>query len=274
MADGSYPANVNLPITFSYNHLWEWSMVYEFSVDLADLDNCGTIDQLTIVNSSVHHSPSKSGDSDEYFTPRLNFKKYISVDGGITYYDANNMPYPILPEGIKPIFKFVVANTGDINLSIERIDDDIFGIIFLANGSPIILAPGASQSFYYPNEQGEWEDSAWSNYLATNLTIANGQVNIDFCNDSAHTSLNENWVKHSDGYFYYTKAIAPGETVKLCIKVCPQGIPEGWQGYVFINLKAYAEAVQASNNAVYKIWFSEIAEPGPYPIEFQPKPVH
>jgi hypothetical protein len=54
-----YPATGE--IGFSKTHGWEWSMVYEFSVDLSGFGP----QPVRISNISSHHSPAKSGNEDD-----------------------------------------------------------------------------------------------------------------------------------------------------------------------------------------------------------------
>lgn len=70
----------------------------------------------------------------------IDVKTYVSVDGGTTWQDADNATGPYLANGIAPQFKFVVSNTGKLDLSNVDVTDDIFGDVWL-NGT---LSPGAS----------------------------------------------------------------------------------------------------------------------------------
>lgn len=253
---------------------WEWSMVYEFSIDLS---GCGT-DQISIQNTQVHHSPSKTGDTDEYFFPGLSFIKKVSVDNGANYLDAKSMPYPVLPEGNKPYFKFIVENTGDLELDLKSVNDDVFGTIYSPNvhGSKII-EPGDKIELYYPYNNndpftpGTWDESEWEDYLNNDLNIYSGTVSVDFCDNG---NANNGW-SYDDGYYYFTEPLSPhepGNSVTLCVKVCPEwpnGFDNAFKEFVFINIIAYVEAVQASNNAVYELWFDGDLSPG---VSFTPKP--
>jgi hypothetical protein len=70
----------------------------------------------------------------------IDVETYVSVDGGTTWQDADNATGPYLASGIAPQFKFVVSNTGKVNLSKVDVIDDVFGDIWL-DGT---LSTGAS----------------------------------------------------------------------------------------------------------------------------------
>ncbi|HEY3274139.1 MAG TPA: hypothetical protein VGJ92_10265, partial [Methanocella sp.] len=70
----------------------------------------------------------------------IDVETYVSADGGTTWQDADNMTGPCLASGTAPQFKFVVSNTGKVNLSKVDVTDDVFGNIW-HDGT---LATGAS----------------------------------------------------------------------------------------------------------------------------------
>lgn len=69
--------------------------------------------------------------------------KYVSVDNGVTWLDANTPKGPFLPPGTIPQFKFVVTNTGSTILTEVTITDDVLGLIAIIPS----LDPGASKEF-------------------------------------------------------------------------------------------------------------------------------
>jgi len=67
---GGWPETITTttPISFSIPYQWEWAMVYEWSVLVPELMPEGepcTDDDILISTGSVHHSPSKTGISDD-----------------------------------------------------------------------------------------------------------------------------------------------------------------------------------------------------------------
>ena len=65
--------------------------------------------------------------------------------------------------------------------------------------------------------------------------------------------LGENWVLHSDGYYYYTKVVDPNESTKPLFMTDitePQKKPEGAR----LQVTILAEAIQAQGGAVQNAW--------------------
>jgi|GEM_PF-5395749 len=58
--------------------------------------------------------------------PRIDVKKYVSVDGKDTWDDANSASGPETTENSDVFFKFVVTNTGDVRLTNITLTDDYF----------------------------------------------------------------------------------------------------------------------------------------------------
>ena len=61
------------------------------------------------------------------------------------------------------------------------------------------------------------------------------------------------WVKHSDGFYYYTKHVAPDQTTSMLFTKCEQGtVPEG-EDHLEVNI--ICQAVQSTPaNAVTEAW--------------------
>lgn len=73
-------------------------------------------------------------------------------------------------------------------------------------------------------------------------------------NASNFIGLSENgWVKHSDGFYYYTKPVAPNQTTSMLFTKCEQGtVPEG-ADHLEVNI--ICQAVQSTPaNAVTEAW--------------------
>ena len=88
--------------------------------------------------------------------------------------------------------------------------------------------------------------------------------NITYRTDYVDDKLGDNWVKHEDGYFYYSKALAVGETTDALFDqiVIPTKVTNGFDGNYSLVVKA--EAVQAqgarpSFSAVEGMTVEEIA---------------
>ncbi len=71
--------------------------------------------------------------------PSITIKKYISGDGGVTWYDADSPPGPTIDPEQVPMFKFVITNTGNVILTGVTVTDSVLGLISTGG----ILPPGA-----------------------------------------------------------------------------------------------------------------------------------
>ena len=78
--------------------------------------------------------------------PSIDIVKLVSVDGGITYDDANTSPGPLLPSGETPQFKYIVTNTGNVPLTNVTVTDNILGLIAIIP----VLQPAEVQEILFP----------------------------------------------------------------------------------------------------------------------------
>jgi len=75
--------------------------------------------------------------------PEIQIKKFVSVDEGQTWNDAQTRPGPLLPNGITVQFKYVVTNIGNVPFTNIIITDDVLGQISTIPS----LAVGETQEF-------------------------------------------------------------------------------------------------------------------------------
>lgn len=75
--------------------------------------------------------------------PNLEILKEVSVDGGMTWQDADIPPGPFLPPGDEPQYRYTVTNIGGITLQNIVITDDVVGNIGVIN----TLLPGQFTRF-------------------------------------------------------------------------------------------------------------------------------
>ncbi|MBB5173626.1 DUF7507 domain-containing protein [Texcoconibacillus texcoconensis] len=73
--------------------------------------------------------------------PAIDLEKFVSPDGGTTFFDADTPPGPNIPEGIDPVFRYVVTNTGNVPLENITLTDDVLGPITIPSTT---LDPGES----------------------------------------------------------------------------------------------------------------------------------
>jgi hypothetical protein len=74
--------------------------------------------------------------------PEIDVEKSVSVDGGLTWVDADSPTGPYVKEGDPVQFKFVVTNTGDVALSSISLTDSDFSLAGCI--IPATLTAGAS----------------------------------------------------------------------------------------------------------------------------------
>ena len=97
----------------------------------------------------------------------INIKKYISIDDGNTWDDANDAPGQYITEETNPKFKFVVTNTANVELSNVDIIDDIFGDIYLDD----VLTAGQVKEYVMTG--------TWVSGQHTNVATATGDLYVE-----------------------------------------------------------------------------------------------
>lgn len=106
-------------------------------------------------------------------TPLIDVEKYVSVDGGLNWEDADTVTGPSLLTGNNPLFKFVVTNIGNVDLSNVSLSDSDFsldgltGDLTSGNGKYDIgaLAAGGSKEVTFT---GTWQADQHTNTATTN----------------------------------------------------------------------------------------------------------
>jgi uncharacterized repeat protein (TIGR01451 family) len=88
------------------------------------------------------------------YQPGIDLTKYVSVDNGATWLDANSETGPLLSSssGIDPQFRFTVSNTGNISLGDVTLTDAVYDLNGAAAGTAYAfgsLAVGASAEFIF-----------------------------------------------------------------------------------------------------------------------------
>jgi uncharacterized repeat protein (TIGR01451 family) len=101
------------------------------------------------------------------YQPAIDLTKYVSVDNGATWLDANSPTGPVLSSssGIDPQFKFTVSNTGNISLGEVTLTDAAYDL----NGA----AAGEAYSF------GSLGVGASAEFIFTGAAWAEGQQSSD-----------------------------------------------------------------------------------------------
>jgi uncharacterized repeat protein (TIGR01451 family) len=103
----------------------------------------------------------------------IDVEKYVSIDGGANWVDADLATGPYLSSGTDPQFKFVVTNTGDVDLANVTLTDSDFNIDGADKSVSIgALAAGASYELIYA-------DAAWAAGQHTDTATASGEYTDD-----------------------------------------------------------------------------------------------
>jgi len=142
--------------------------------------------------------------------PSIDVEKYVSVDGGASWEDADAAPGPNLPEGSDPQFKFVVTNTGNVELGSISLADSDFNSLLSGCTIPTTLAIGASFNCVIT--------APWAMGQHTDTATASGSYGGNAYNDT-------------DDANYTGQDVAP--TVDLTKTADPLTLPEPGGDFVF-----------------------------------------
>ncbi len=143
--------------------------------------------------------------------PAINIVKYVSPDNGATWFDANTPPGPTVLSNVSPQFKFVVTNTGNVDLTNVTVTDNVYGDI----GTLANLATGASNTWVItePWALGQHENTATvtGNYIQTisDTDVAN-YVGVQAPNPTISIAK---YVSPDNGATWIDANIPPGPTV-------------------------------------------------------------
>lgn len=107
-------------------------------------------------------------------SPAISVKKWVSVDNGNTFYDANDaseVPFPQAWVDDPVVFRFQAHNSGDVDLTDVTITDNIYGPIAVI----AVLEAGAYSDYFYVDSTavlgehtniatvtGNWKDRQYS----------------------------------------------------------------------------------------------------------------
>ena len=131
-----------------------WGYTAKHTVTQAELDSNGGGDGQ-LENTATADSNQTGPDTDDASVPvaqraAIDIEKYVSIDGGATWNDADDPMGPIATSGANIMFKFVVANTGNVTLTNASVTDTVFDLNGAAAGTARdlgTLAVGASTEF-------------------------------------------------------------------------------------------------------------------------------
>ncbi|MDN5005273.1 beta strand repeat-containing protein [Bradyrhizobium sp. GCM10027634] len=157
-------------------------------------------------------NPNPSGDDTSAYTgvtvtdTSITIEKDVSVDGGTTWFDANDPTGPTLLAGHgDPQYRFIITNNSDVALPVHLVDStlgiDLSNISVTAGGSTTISTIG-----------GNPITSAWTAGQNTNTADVSSTFTDD-CGNTASPAASD-----SANYFGAT----PGVSIEKDI-VCPEG---------------------------------------------------
>ena len=164
------------------------TVVYNSSYVLtqADLDSNAGGDGVLINTASADTSETPAFTDSEGVTvvyqPIIDLTKYVSVDNGATWDDANGPTGPLLlsASGIDPQFRYTVTNTGNITLGDVTLTDAVYDLNGAAAGTAYSfgsLAVGASAEFIFTG--AAWAEGQQSGDAAVSVAAMPLVLDID-----------------------------------------------------------------------------------------------
>ena len=129
---------------------------------------------------------------------------------------------------------------GDVTPEVtEGFDGEVKSDVKIQNNGNVPAYIRAKLVFTWQNEAGE--------VLGVAPTASDYTITLE----------NEGWKKGSDGYYYYTTPVAPGESTKVLATGITQVSPNPAEGYT-LHVEVLAESIQAEpsgeNGAAHKAW--------------------
>ncbi len=148
----------------------------QYSIALADLltggGGDGDVDNTARADSDQTDPVTDSKEVPiTQLKPCIDVEKYVSVDGGKTWWDADCKTGPVADSCDNVLFKFVVKNTGELPLDNVTVSDstlDLNGAVAGTDWSVGALGVGESRELCV---QGEWQYGQH-----TNVATAKGEV--------------------------------------------------------------------------------------------------
>jgi uncharacterized repeat protein (TIGR01451 family) len=150
-----------------------WGYTAAHTVTQAELDSNGGGDGL-LQNTATADSNETGPDTDDANVPvaqraSIDIEKYVSIDGGLTWDDADNPQGPVATSSADIQFKFVVSNTGNVTLTNATVTDSVFDLNGADPGTAMSLGTldvGETNTFYY--------DASWTVGQHVNDATATG----------------------------------------------------------------------------------------------------
>jgi uncharacterized repeat protein (TIGR01451 family) len=202
------------------------NFTFTYDVTQTDIDNNGAgdgdVDNIATATSTQTGLVTASTETPILQSPAIDIEKLVSIDGGLTFVDADTAQGPTLNQGTDPIFKFIVTNTGNVTLSNITVSDSDFDLNGAASGTSISIATLAANNNAVggPDESSFTFTAPWQAGQHTNTATAS-------------TTFNGAIVRDSDdaNYFGQTPPAGPGvRTPGFWINTTWQKFWDGIQG--------------------------------------------
>jgi hypothetical protein len=150
-----------------------WSYTAAQTVTQAEIDSNGEGDGM-LQNTATADSKETGPDTDDANVPveqraSIDIEKYVSIDGGLTWDDADSPQGPVATSSADIQFKFVVSNTGNVSLTDTMVTDSVFDLNGADPGTAMSLGTldvGETNTFYY--------DASWTVGQHVNDATATG----------------------------------------------------------------------------------------------------
>jgi uncharacterized repeat protein (TIGR01451 family) len=152
----------------------------------ADLDSNAGGDGVLINTATADSSETPAFTDSEGVTvvyqPIIDLTKYVSVDNGVTWADANGPTGPLLlsASGIDPQFRYTVTNSGNITLGDVTLTDAVYDLNGAEAGTAYSfgsLAVGASAEFIFTG--AAWAEGQQSGDAAVSVAAMPLVLDID-----------------------------------------------------------------------------------------------
>ena len=152
----------------------------------ADLDSNAGGDGVLINTATADSSETPAFTDSEGVTvvyqPIIDLTKYVSVDNGVTWDDANGPTGPLLlsDSGIDPQFRYTVTNSGNITLGDVTLTDAVYDLNGAEAGTAYSfgsLAVGASAEFIFTG--AAWAEGQQSGDAAVSVAAMPLVLDID-----------------------------------------------------------------------------------------------
>lgn len=150
----------------------------------------GLYQNIGTVTSNYNGTPVNAEDPSNYFgaAPKIDVEKYVSVDSGGTWEDADTATGPSLLTGNNPQFKFVVKNEGNVDLSNITLSDPYFDLNGTDEGTSINIASLATGASSETILTAPWKKGQHTNKATVSTTYTDGVGNTADLKDTDYAN--------------------------------------------------------------------------------------